>query len=66
MGNTMSIIQFYCVNWKIKEIISASNIKLFDITNLNQIADRPSKLFKVDNGTYYLEFTDNNEFIEFK
>ena len=65
MGKVMTSISFWNCDWQVKEVISASNITLFNIKNLKEVAHRQSKLYEVDNDTYYLEFA-NGEFIEFK
>jgi len=64
MGKTATRINFWNTDWKVKEVLSASNIDLFSIKNLKEIEHKEYTLSEVDNGTYLAEFT-NGDFIEF-
>jgi hypothetical protein len=66
MGKVLTVINFWDCDWKVKEVISASTLDLFNIKNLKEVSNRPCVLHEVDNGTFYLEFRDKDQFIEFK
>ena len=64
MGKTATVINFHSTDWKVKEVLSASDISLFSIKNLKEIAHLEYTLSEIDNGTYLAELKDGR-FIEF-
>jgi len=64
MGKTATRINFWNTDWKVKEVLSASNIDLFSINNLKEISNKQFTLSEVDDGTFLVEFS-NGDFIEF-
>ena len=65
MGKTATKINIWNADWKIKEVLSASNIELFSIKNLKEISNKQFTLSEVDDGTFLVEFS-NGDFTEFK
>ena len=64
MGKVATRINFHSTDWKVKEVLSASDLSLFNIKNLKEIAYLEYNLLEVDNGTYLVELVDGR-FIEF-
>ena len=64
MGKVATRINFHSTDWKVKEVLSASDLSLFNIKNLKEIAHFEYNLLEVDNGTYLVELVDGR-FIEF-
>ena len=66
MGRILTPISFWTVDFPIDEVVSASTMEYFKLTNLKSLAKRKFSLGKWDNGNFQVSFRDNGDFIEFK